>query len=162
MKARIMAKSMDCYGSRKKTLRKSALRTVAAGLSCLAMTLPGLGQTAKAASVDQAQVAHGEYLVKDVAGCGDCHTPRNNKGEPIIAQWLNGSKLSFAPLVPMPGFADTTPQIAGLEQWDAENAVRLLMTGLDPTGHRPRPPMPQYRMNHTDAVAVVEYLRSLK
>jgi hypothetical protein len=60
------------------------------------------------------------------------------------------------------GFADTAPQIAGLEQWDAENAVRLLMTGLDPTGHRPRPPMPQYRMNHTDAVAVVEYLRSLK
>ena len=97
------------------------------------MALPGFAQTAKPAihNADKAQIAHGEYLVKGVAGCGDCHTPMNNRGEPVAAQWLQGSKLSFAPLAPVPGWADTSPKIAGLEQWDTEKAIRLLMTGLD-------------------------------
>ena len=28
-----------------------------------------------------AQVAHGKYLVECVALCGECHSPRNDKGE---------------------------------------------------------------------------------
>ena len=59
-------------------------------------------------------------------------------------------------------WADTAPNIAGLEGWDTEKAVQLLMTGKDPSGQPPRPPMPQYRMSRGDAAAVVAYLKSLK
>lgn len=109
-----------------------------------------------------AMVAHGEYLVKNVAGCPDCHTPMNEKGEFIMDKWLQGTKLFFAPVNPMPVWADTSKNIAGLPGWTHENAVKLLMTGLGPSAQPPRPPMPQYHMNKTDAESVVAYLESLK
>jgi mono/diheme cytochrome c family protein len=124
------------------------------------MAYTGLAAPAKTAS--KQQIAHGEYLVKGVAGCPDCHTPMNEKGEPIQAKWLQGSKLFFAPIAPIPNWADTSPKIAGLEGWDHEKAIQLLMTGLAPNGQPARPPMPQYHMNRADAEAVVAYLQSLK
>ena len=119
-----------------------------------------VAQSAK--SADKSQIARGEYLVKGIAGCADCHTPMNEKGEFVPGQWLKGAKLTFGPLVKFPAWADTAPNIAGLDGWDTEKAVQLLMTGKDPSGQPPRPPMPQYRMNRGDAAAVVAYLKSLK
>jgi hypothetical protein len=118
-----------------------------------------LAKTANTANT--AQIARGEYLV-NIAGCPDCHTPMNDKGEFVPGQTLKGTKLFFGPLVKFPVWADTSPNIAGLEGWGIENAIKLLMTGLDPSGHPPRPPMPQFHMNHVDAAAVVVYLKSLK
>ena len=145
-------------------MMKCMHETLAAALLCAVLSLPGFSQTAKPGvqSGHHAQIAHGEYLVKGIAGCGDCHTPTNDKGQPVPGQWLQGTKLTFQPLVPFPGWADTSPKIAGLEGWNTEQAIHLLMTGMGPSGHPPRPPMPQYHMNHTDAVAVVAYLKSLK
>ena len=145
-------------------MMKSAYGTTAAVLLCAALSLPGFAQTAKPVltSAHHAQIAHGEYLVKAIAGCGDCHTPTNDKGQPVPGQWLQGTKLSFQPLVPVPGWADASPKIAGLNGWTTEQAIHLLMTGLGQDGRPPRPPMPQYHMNHTDAAAVVAYLKSLK
>jgi mono/diheme cytochrome c family protein len=143
---------------------KFSFRTIAAAAFCLAIALPNFVQAANPTikSAEKGQVAHGEYLVKGVAGCADCHTPRDNKGEPVADQWLKGAKLSFAPLAPFPGWASASPDITGVEGWDTEKAVHFLMTGLDPSGRRPRAPMPQFRMNRTDAEAVVAYLKSLK
>jgi hypothetical protein len=144
---------------------KSVPGIISAGVLCLAISVPAFAQTAKPAvrsAHNAAQIAHGEYLVKAIAGCGDCHTPMNDKGEPVAGEWLHGTKLFFGPLVPFPAWADTAPNIAGLKGWDTTGAIHLLMTGVDPTGHRPRPPMQQYRMNYTDAAAVVAYLKSLK
>jgi len=118
--------------------------------------------SASGSSASKQQVAHGEYLVKSIAGCGDCHTPMNEKGEPILEKWLQGTKLFFAPIAPIPNWADTSVNIAGLPGWNHEKAVQLLMTGLAPNGQPPRPPMPQYHMNRADAEAVVAYLESLK
>lgn len=108
------------------------------------------------------QIAHGEYLVKAIGQCGDCHTPMNAKGEFIPGQWLQGKKLEFAPTVAMQVWADTSPNIAGLAGWDREKAVQFFMTGLAPNGQPARPPMPMYKMNRADAEAVVAYLQSLK
>ena len=44
------------------------------------------------------QIQPGKYLVESVALCGDCHTPHNEKGEPIQEKWLQGSPLPFKPL----------------------------------------------------------------
>jgi mono/diheme cytochrome c family protein len=110
----------------------------------------------------QKQIAHGEYLVKSIGQCGDCHTPMNEKGEFIQGKWLQGKKLDFAPTVPMPVWADTSPNIAGLPGWDYDKAVQFFTTGLAPNGQPARPPMPAYKMNRADAEAVVAYLESLK
>jgi mono/diheme cytochrome c family protein len=108
-----------------------------------------------------AQIVRGEYLVKAIGQCGDCHTPVNDKGEFVMDKWLQGKKLEFAPLGPMPVWADTSPNIAGLEGWDQTKAVEFFVTGLAPNGQPARPPMPQYHMNRADAEAVVAYLKSL-
>ncbi len=132
---------------------------IAVGVVCIVAAHNSLAAPAKPAS--KQQIAHGEYLV-GVAGCPDCHTPMNEKGELIQAKWLQGTKLFFAPTAPIPNWADTSVNIAGLPGWDHEKAVQLLMTGLAPNGQPPRPPMPQYHMNRADAEAVVAYLESLK
>jgi len=129
---------------------------------CAAALCRNAAGPGKPSADKSALVAHGEYLVKNVAGCPDCHTPMNDKGEFIQEKWLQGTKLFFAPVVPMPVWADTSKDIAGLPGWNHAAAVKLLMTGLGPSGQPPRPPMPQYHMNKTDAEAVVAYLESLK
>ncbi len=108
------------------------------------------------------QVARGEYIVKSIGQCGDCHTPMNDRGQFVTDKWLQGKKLEFGPLVPMPVWANTSPNVAGLEGWDTSKAVQFFMTGLAPNGQPARPPMPQYHMNRADAEAVVAYLKSLK
>lgn len=106
-------------------------------------------------------LARGKYLVEDVGLCGDCHTPRNEKGEPIKEQLLQGATLGFKPIVPMPVWADQSPSIAGLTKWQKDAAVKFLMTGIAYNGLPARPPMPRYRFNQADAEAIVFYLKSL-
>jgi mono/diheme cytochrome c family protein len=108
-----------------------------------------------------AQITRGKYLVEKVAMCGDCHSPRDQQGQFIGAKWLHGAPLDFKNIVPMPRWAELAPPLAGLPGWSAEQAVNLLMTGKDPHGDAPEPPMPAYRMSREDATAVVSYLKSL-
>lgn len=108
---------------------------------------------------NSAQVARGKYLVQRVAMCGDCHTPRDDKGMPLPGKELAGAPLGFKPLAPMP-WATTAPEIAGLPGWKDAQIVTFLTTGkLD--GRAPNPPMPEYRLSASDARAVVAYLRTL-
>ena len=134
--------------------------TVAAMVCSAALyTMAGPGSSPAKKS---AEIAHGEYLVKAIGQCGDCHTPMNDKGELVQDQWLQGTKLTFTSTVPVPNWADTSPNIAGLPGWDHAKAVQFFMTGLAPNGQPARPPMPAYHMNKADAEAVVAYLESLK
>ena len=120
-----------------------------------------IGQSAKPHSDKTALVARGKYLVEGIGMCGDCHTPHNERGEPIKEQWLKGSILDFKSAVPIPNWADKSVNIAGLAGWDVEDAIKFLMTGNVPNGVPARPPMPQYRYNRQDATAIVAYLKSL-
>ena len=62
------------------------------------MVVPvSVGQKAKPHADSAALVARGKYLVEDVGMCSDCHTPRNEKGEPMKEQWLQGAVLGFKP-----------------------------------------------------------------
>lgn len=110
------------------------------------------------------EIARGKYLVEDVAMCGTCHTPVDEKGELDRTKWLQGTKLSFAPIKPNPDWHPTTPRIAGLppgKDWTPAVAIRLLETGISHDGKPPDQPMPQFRMSPQDAKAVVAYLMSL-
>jgi mono/diheme cytochrome c family protein len=120
------------------------------------------GQKKKMGAPSAATLAHGKYLVDNVAGCADCHSPVNEKGEVVKEQYLQGAALPFKPSVPMPVWADTAPNIAGLPGWDKDAAIKFLMTGIAYNGLPARPPMPQFRLHQQDAVAIVEYLKSLQ
>jgi len=141
-------------------MKKTITAIVVGGLLCVPLAFKS--SAAAGGMGKKEQVAHGEYLVKAIGQCGDCHTPFNDEGGFVEDKWLQGKKLEFGSLVPMPVWADTSSNIAGLPGWDHQKAVQFFMTGLAPNGQPPRPPMPQYHMNKADAEAVVAYLESLK
>jgi mono/diheme cytochrome c family protein len=129
-------------------------------LTGLLLTTTGL-RAEKAATPAETLIARGRYLVEGVGLCADCHTPRNERGEFVLAHWLRGAPIGFAPTVPMPAWAVAAPPIAGLPSLPTDDAVRFLMEGKRPDGTMPRPPMPSYRLNEADARAMVAYLKSL-
>jgi mono/diheme cytochrome c family protein len=132
------------------------------GLLMVTLVTLSLAQPRPAPTPEEKQISRGKYLVEKVGICQDCHSPRDTKGNFDKTQWLAGSPLSFKPVMPIPGWRDTAPPIAGLEGWKTEDAIKLLSTGEAPNGKPPDPPMPAYRMNKADAAAVVAYLQSLK
>jgi len=120
------------------------------------------GQKQQSRATSAAMLARGKYLVEDVGLCGDCHTPHNEKGEPVAGQLFKGATLPFKPILPMPVWADKSSNIAGLPGWERDAAIKFLMTGIAYNGLPGRPPMPQYRFNQQDATAIVAYLKSLE
>lgn len=109
---------------------------------------------------DKSQLEHGRYLVQQVGLCGDCHSPRDDHGQPIESKALQGAGIGFKPAVQMP-WGEYAPPIAGLPGFSDEQAITFLTTGKDPAGNYPKPPMPSYRFNRRDAEAVLAYLRSI-
>ena len=110
----------------------------------------------------QEQIDRGRYLVEGAAMCGQCHSPRNDKGELQMDQWLHGGPV---PLLTPKGYAKKwaykAPRLAGLPQHTDEQLVTLLTTGVNRDGREPMPPMPPYRMTADDARAIAAYLRSV-
>jgi len=132
-------------------------RWLAVAVACvgLALMLPLMAR-AKGGNAQR-----GRYLVRGVAMCNDCHTPRDERGEPDLRRELHGAALPFEPAVEMP-WAPAAPSIAGLPKgWGEAALVKLLMTGRGLEGKPLNPPMPQFRMSREDAESVVAYLKSL-
>ncbi len=131
------------------------------GMVSVALGTLGIVLASSAATPQPAKIARGKYLVEGVSRCGDCHSPHDEKGEPIPGKEFKGATLVFKPTIPMPVWADKAPNIAGLPGWTDEAAVKFLMTGIAYNDLPARPPMPPYRLNKEDAEAVVAYLKSL-
>ena len=107
-------------------MKNVVFAAAAAAVLCLAIA----DRSSAAPAGNKTQIARGEYLVKAIGQCGDCHTPFTMTGGFVMDKWLQGKKLEFGPLMPMPIWADTSPNIAGLPGWDTEKAVQFFMTGL--------------------------------
>jgi mono/diheme cytochrome c family protein len=71
----------------------------------------------------------GAYLVTALAHCGECHTPRNLLGAVRPSIWLSGTPDGpDGQLVP-----NITPDpVTGIGQWEREDVVELLKTGITP------------------------------
>jgi mono/diheme cytochrome c family protein len=106
-------------------------------------------------------IARGKYIVEGIAGCGDCHTPRDKNGDPDRTRWLAGASVFYEPAQPVPGWAITAPRLAGLPPGSDAQIIRLLTTAIARSGHPPRPPMPRFHMTRADAESVLAYLKSL-
>lgn len=131
----------------------------------LACGLLAATSAATAQAADSSQVARGKYLVT-MGGCNDCHTAGYFFGKPDMAHQLGGSDVGFA----IPGLgvfvgANLTPdKETGLGKWTTKQIVTALTTGKLPDGRVLAPIMPYEafsHLTHSDALAIVAYLRSL-
>ena len=121
---------------------------------------PAAGQ-AKGDNKSDEALKRGAYLVNNVVQCGNCHTPRNAKGELDTTRHLQGAPIWFKPTnAKFEKWEDTVPDItaSGLAtKWSEEKLVKLLTS----TGVEADAPMPAFKLTVGDARAVVAYLRSL-
>ena len=110
-------------------------------------------------------VERGKYLAESVGVCQDCHTPRLETGELDRSKWMKGATLDITPLKAIPKWhknaPDLTPSGTLFKKWGPDAIVKFMETGKNPKGGIADPPMPAYRLSHDDAVAVVEYFKTL-
>jgi mono/diheme cytochrome c family protein len=110
-----------------------------------------------------ALIKRGDYLVNEVARCGDCHTPRNNRGQLDNTRALQGAAIWFTPKVKPKEWEGKAPDITMSGKpgkWSEEKMIKYLSTGGK--GEKPEAPMPAYHLSQDDARAVTAYLRSLR
>jgi mono/diheme cytochrome c family protein len=120
-------------------------------------------QQADAESNALGLVAHGEYIVHQVAMCIYCHTPRSAAGVIDEEQLLQGAPMPVESPFEGQRWAFLAPKLAGLPGGYREaDVIKFLQTGETPAGHTPLPPMPPFRMTERDAAAVAAYLKSLQ
>jgi mono/diheme cytochrome c family protein len=131
---------------------------VVAGLAVLAG-----GQRPDPGGPEAARAARGEYLVKQVAMCVQCHSPRDDRGELDYERLFQGAPIPVKSPWTRQEWAPQAPSLAGLPGgWSEEQLPNFLQTGKDINGRGPRRPMPPFRMNREDALAVAAYLKSLR
>ena len=71
----------------------------------------------------------GAYLVRALAHCGECHTPRNVLGAPVADRFLAGTP-DGPDGAPVPNV--TPDPRTGIGNWSADDLVQLLKSGLKP------------------------------
>ena len=104
----------------------------------------------------------GEYLVRGIAGCGNCHTPMGPEGF-IMDQELAGRLVEDIPDV----FTAVAPNITPggrVAEWSDAELARAIREGIRPDGSLIGPPMPyaMYRdLGDADLAAIVAFLRTL-
>jgi hypothetical protein len=130
-------------------------------------TTPPDGAAAGSALVDPAVLERGEYLVRSVAGCGECHTPRDAQGHLDMSRWMAGvaNRFDLVPDDPDTGSVSApnlTP--AHLATWTDAQIEHAFLDGVGIDGAPLFPLMPYYayrNMTDADAAAIVTYLRAL-
>jgi mono/diheme cytochrome c family protein len=121
---------------------------------------------AAAIAQNNAQVERGKDLVESVGVCQDCHTPRTEAGELDKSRWLKGADIRYSPLTAIPKWHKTAPDLSAssrlFKTWGPDGLVNFLVTGKNPKGGTAGPPMPLYKMSREDALAVIEYLKTVE
>ncbi len=131
-------------------------------LSVVAVAAASLGACAQPQTelTGEALVARGDYLVNNIGGCHDCHTPMTPQG-PDMAQALQGATLVFAPTIEMP-WAPVAPPLAGIPgHYTQDQFAAFLQNGVRPDGSHTLPPMPAFRLSEEDARAMTAYIATL-
>lgn len=124
---------------------------------------------------DEATIARGDYLVHNVLGCAECHSPRNFEapGSPLIEgqEFSGGLKVTEEDIAFGDNFPGTlqAPNISqdpddGIGAWSDGEIARAVREGVSRDGHAlfPLMPYPNLRvLSDEDTLAVVAYLRTV-
>lgn len=120
--------------------------------------------------VEPGVVGRGEYLVRSVAGCGECHTPRDAQGNLVMSRWLAGvdGRFDLDPEDDGVGAISTgnlTSDVdTGIGGWSDAAIVHAMRDGVAADGSPLFPLMPYasfHNMSDDDASAIVAYLRTV-
>ena len=150
---------------------RSRLPIECAAVACVLIIAAGCGNGGPAevtvedtAALNSTMVERGEYLVEGIAGCGNCHTPRDEDGELIQSRNMAGSYVIEEPI--FTAYApNITPDLeTGVGSWTDDELVLAIREGIHPDGRILGPPMAfeSYRqISDTDINAIVAYLRTV-
>lgn len=112
-------------------------------------------------AVAESTLDRGEYLVRGIAGCGNCHTPIGPQG------FIMGQELAGRLVEKNEAFTAIAPNItpgSRIADWSDDELGRAIREGLRPDGSLIGPPMPftMYRnLSDTDLNAIVAFLRTV-
>jgi mono/diheme cytochrome c family protein len=146
--------------SNARLLMSCALLAMCAALTTWVVTTDLQAQEKSKDSGGADMIERGAYLVNKVARCGDCHTPRDAKGQLDESKHLQGDQIWFASKFKFKKWENKVPDItaSGLAtSWPEEKLIKLLTSGKQTADM----PMPAYDMKVEDAKAIVSYLKSL-
>lgn len=106
----------------------------------------------------------GAYLVRAVAHCGECHTPRTALGGRDDSRAFNGGTLYGPGEKHAPNI--TPDQKDGIGGWTASDIASVLKTGITPKGDVLSAPMSEViegtaKLTDADRQAIAIYLKSL-
>ena len=127
---------------------------------------PSYGPTLKNVKAPPAsgdKVRYGEYLA-NIGHCMECHTQRNEKGEPLRDRLGAGGMVFNGPWGQSVS-RNLTPHESGLKNWTDAQIAKAIRAGVDRNGNPYRPPMAfsfYKNINDADMAALIAYLRSLK
>ncbi|MFN8496766.1 MAG: cytochrome c [Anaerolineae bacterium] len=121
-----------------------------------------------------AGTARGEYLVLNVAGCGDCHTTTGANGAPDRAKFLAGNAVPTAKGYQL-AWNLTPDQKTGLGSWTAQQIATALHSGQRPNrgpvgglmaevvgvGHPEFQGFGFSQMTDADTLAIAQYLKTI-
>jgi mono/diheme cytochrome c family protein len=103
----------------------------------------------------------GEYLVRGIMGCGNCHTPLGPEG-PVAGQELAGRVVED--IEPFTAIAPNITPAGRISGWSDDELKKAIREGIRPDGTLIGPPMPfaMYRgLSDDDLAAVVAFLRTV-
>lgn len=110
--------------------------------------------------VSQDQLARGKYLAA-MASCADCHTPRDDHGQPLPGMdFAGGSNFDEFGV----SSVNITPDPSGIGYYDEAMFIKVLRTGhVGARGLKVPMPWWNYRnMSDEDLKAIYAYLRTVK
>lgn len=102
-------------------------------LSLLVNTMPRPLRSHEPAPTRTTPRERGEYLVRTVAGCQDCHTPVDDRGQPLPGLDFAGGRMFHDPTQQQPVFSlNITPDPSGISYFDEAMFAQTLRTGQIP------------------------------
>ena len=141
-----------------------AVALVACGLGCFLLAFPKVGK-APDLHVESTpeRLARGEYLVRSVCACLDCHSERDwsRYAGPVKP----GTEGSGGEAFPLPFGTLYAPNLTHLKDWSDGELYRAIAEGVGKDGRSlfPLMPYPRYgAMATEDLYSIIAYLRTLK
>ncbi len=106
-------------------------------------------------------LARGEYLVRSVMGCADCHAG----GQGLWPPAGYSQEIRQGPIYVLTSVPNLTPDAeTGLGDWSDAEIARAIREGVDKDGFEleSMPSANYYNLSDADAAAIIGYLRSLE
>ena len=134
------------------------MKRIAAGLICIATVAASTAVSARDALLER-----GRYLMEGPVACGNCHFPRDAKGQLQRDRGLSGGFLFDEPLFKAYVSNITPDPATGIGKWTDTQLKKAIREGVRPDGRLIGPPMPMEFYRHLsdhDLSAIVAYLRA--